>query len=214
MDDDTVANVGAENTLPGVIDLCYSGTIPLLCAEFEHLLGLGEAAGRRAGKGAPVPGQREHCDWERFSALLGRGKDCQAHLARPGQRATPPADAQRLRQILSSQPTDTNDTRPATEHGLIAVGSHVGLTTRQPDRPRDRGKIIELELDVPTLLDDSARDRHVNDVAAEAAKVLRNNDADSDVVIRTSRTLKLAKMRRGSLMIARTVSAALGRHGA
>jgi uncharacterized protein YgbK (DUF1537 family) len=129
--------------------------------------------------------------------------------ARTGQRATPPADAERLRQILSTQPSDTDDTRPATEHGLIAVGSHVGLTTRQLDRLRDRGKIIELELDVPTLLDDSVGDRHVNDVAAEAAKVLRNNDADSDVVIRTSRTLITGEDAVSSLVIARTVSAAL-----
>jgi uncharacterized protein YgbK (DUF1537 family) len=129
--------------------------------------------------------------------------------ARTGQRATPPADAHRLRQILATQPTDTDDTRPATKHGLIAVGSHVGLTTRQLDRLRDRGKIIELELDVPTLLDDSARDRHVNDVAAEAAKVLRNNDAESDVVLRTSRTLVTGDDAVSSLVIARTVSAAL-----
>jgi uncharacterized protein YgbK (DUF1537 family) len=129
--------------------------------------------------------------------------------ARTGQRAMPPADPERLRQILSTQPSDTGDARPATEHGLIAVGSHVGLTTRQLDRLRDRGKIIELELDVPTLLDDSVGDRHVNDVAAEAAKVLRNNDADSDVVIRTSRTLLTGEDAVSSLVIARTVSAAL-----
>ena len=129
--------------------------------------------------------------------------------ARTGQRATPPADAQRLRQILATQPTDIDDTRPATKHGLIAVGSHVGLTTRQLDRLRDRGKIIELELGVPTLLDDSARNRHVNDVAAQAAKVLRNNDAESDVVIRTSRTLVTGDDAVSSLVIARTVSAAL-----
>ena len=129
--------------------------------------------------------------------------------ARTGQRPTPPADAQRLRQIRATQPTDTDDTRPATKHGLITVGSHVGLTTRQLDRLRDRGKIIELELDVPTLLDDSARDRHVNDVAAQSARVLQNNDAESDVVIRTSRTLVTGDDAVSSLVIARTVSAAL-----
>lgn len=142
--------------------------------------------------------------------------------ARTGQRATPPADTQRLRQILATQPTDADDTRPATKHGLIAVGSHVGLTTRQLDRLRDRGKIIELELDVPTLLDDSARNRHVNEVAAQAANVLlgasasreqlpnkQHNDADSDVVIRTSRTLVTGDDAVSSLVIARTVSAAL-----
>jgi uncharacterized protein YgbK (DUF1537 family) len=129
--------------------------------------------------------------------------------ARTGQHATPPVDAQRLRQIFAPRPTDSDESRPATEHGLIAVGSHVGLTTRQLDRLRDQDKIIELELDVPTLLDDSARDRHVNDVAGQAANALRNNDADSDIVIRTSRTLVTGDDAVRSLMIARTVSAAL-----
>jgi uncharacterized protein YgbK (DUF1537 family) len=129
--------------------------------------------------------------------------------ARTGQRATPPADPDRLREIFARRPTDSDETRPATAHGLIAVGSHVGLTTRQLDRLRDRGKIIEVELDVPTLLEDSARDRHVTDVARQAARTLRNKDADSDIVIRTSRTLVTGNDAVSSLVIARTVSAAL-----
>ena len=129
--------------------------------------------------------------------------------ARTGQRATPPADPDRLREIFARRPTDSDETRPATAHGLIAVGSHVGLTTRQLDRLRDRGKIIEVELDVPTLLEDSARDRHVTDVARQAARTLRNNDADRDIVIRTSRTLVTGNDAVSSLVIARTVSAAL-----
>ena len=129
--------------------------------------------------------------------------------ARTGQRATPPADPDRLREIFARRPTDSDETRPATAHGLIAVGSHVGLTTRQLDRLRDRGKIIEVELDVPTLLEDSARDRHVTNVARQAARTLRNNDADRDIVIRTSRTLVTGNDAVSSLVIARTVSAAL-----
>jgi uncharacterized protein YgbK (DUF1537 family) len=129
--------------------------------------------------------------------------------ARSGQRATPAVDAERLRSILADQATDADDSRPATAHGLIAVGSHVGLTTRQLDQLRAKGKIIELELDVPTLLDDSARDDHVSSVAAEAAKVLLGNEADSDIVIRTSRTLVKGTDAADSLHIARTVSASL-----
>jgi uncharacterized protein YgbK (DUF1537 family) len=129
--------------------------------------------------------------------------------ARTGQRATPPADAQRLREIFARRTADSEETRPATKHGLIAVGSHVGLTTRQLDRLRDRGKIIELELDVPTLLDDSAREQHVNDIAGQAARALQSNDAESDIVIRTSRTLVTGSDAVDSLLIARTVSAAL-----
>ena len=129
--------------------------------------------------------------------------------ARTGQRATPPIDARRLSEILASQPADPDDTRQATEHGLIAIGSHVPLTTRQLDRLRARGKIIELELEVPTLLEDSGRDEHVDDIARHAASVLRNNEADSDIVIRTSRTLVTGDDAAHSLVIARTVSAAL-----
>jgi uncharacterized protein YgbK (DUF1537 family) len=129
--------------------------------------------------------------------------------ARSGQRPRPPIDAERLREILASQPADPDDTRPATKHGLIAVGSHVALTTRQLDQLRTQGKIIELELDVSTLLEDSARDKHVNQIAGEVARVLRNNEADSDIVIRTSRTLVTGTDAAQSLVIARTVSAAL-----
>jgi len=91
---------------------------------------------------------------------------------------------------------------------LITVGSHVALTTRQLDRLRVKGKIIELELDVRTLLDDASRERHVDEIAGQAAKLLRN-EADSDIVIRTSRTLVKGSDAVSSLVIARTVSAAL-----
>jgi uncharacterized protein YgbK (DUF1537 family) len=120
----------------------------------------------------------------------------------------PPLDAKRLREIFGSGPTDPDDTRPATKHGLITVGSHVALTTRQLDRLRVKGKIIELELDVRTLLDDASRERHVDEIAGQAAKLLRN-EADSDIVIRTSRTLVKGSDAVSSLVIARTVSAAL-----
>jgi uncharacterized protein YgbK (DUF1537 family) len=58
-------------------------------------------------------------------------------------------------------------------------------------------------------LDPSARDRHVTEIAAEAARLLRDNPSDSDVVIRTSRTLVTGADATDSLAIARTVSAAL-----
>jgi uncharacterized protein YgbK (DUF1537 family) len=129
--------------------------------------------------------------------------------ARSGQQATPAIDADRLRTIIAAQPPDPADTRPTTAHGLIAIGSHVGLTTRQLDRLRDAGRIVELELDVLTLLDPAARDAHVSDVAAQAAALLRDDEADSDVVVRTSRTLIKGADAEDSLVIARSVSSAL-----
>jgi len=129
--------------------------------------------------------------------------------SRSGQQFTPAIDAPRLTEILAAAPHEEGETRPDTEHGLIVVGSHVGLTTRQLDQLRAKGRIIELELDVPTLLDDSARDAHVSGIAAEAAKVLRESESDSDIVIRTSRTLVKGTDAADSLHIARTVSASL-----
>ena len=129
--------------------------------------------------------------------------------ARSGQRPTPPADAERLREIRASQPADPTDTRPAANHGLIAVGSHVPLTTRQLDRLRSKGKITELELDVPTLLDDAARAGHVSEIAGQAARLLESGEGDSDIVISTSRTLVTGSDAVHSLSIARIVSAAL-----
>jgi uncharacterized protein YgbK (DUF1537 family) len=130
--------------------------------------------------------------------------------ARSGQQATPAIDAGRLKMILASSKTELpDDGRPSVPHGLIAVGSHVGLTTRQLDQLRATGHVLELELDVPTLLESGTRDQHVNEVAAEAARLLHDNPSDSDVVVRTSRTLITGADASDSLLIARTVSAAL-----
>jgi uncharacterized protein YgbK (DUF1537 family) len=129
--------------------------------------------------------------------------------ARSGQHATPAIDAGRLSEILAAAPHEPGELRPDTEHGLIAVGSHVGLTTRQLDRLRTRGNIVELELDVPTLLRPRDSEAHVSDVARRAADLLRSNDSASDVVISTSRTLVTGADAVDSLVIARTVSAAL-----
>jgi uncharacterized protein YgbK (DUF1537 family) len=129
--------------------------------------------------------------------------------ARSGQTAAPAIDADRLSAILAAAPHDGGDTRPDTAHGLIAVGSHVGLTTRQLDQLRADGQIVELELDVPTLLKGPAGAQHVRETAARAADLLRTDERGADVVIRTSRTLVTGADAVDSLHIARTVSAAL-----
>lgn len=128
---------------------------------------------------------------------------------RSGQEATPAIDAERLRTIIAAQPKDPADDRPSSAHGLIAIGSHVGLTTRQLDRLRETGTIIELELDVPTLLDPAARDEHLDTVVAEAVRLLLSADSDNDIVVRTSRTLIKGTDAEDSLVIARSVSSAL-----
>jgi uncharacterized protein YgbK (DUF1537 family) len=114
-----------------------------------------------------------------------------ARAGQAGRAALTPAELGRLRRDAP--------------YGLIAVGSHVSLTTRQLDRLRERGGIAEYELDVAVLLDEERRDAHIAEVVAEAADALDS----ADVVIRTSRTLVTGADADDSLAISRRVSAAL-----
>jgi uncharacterized protein YgbK (DUF1537 family) len=114
--------------------------------------------------------------------------------ARAGQAGRAPLTPAELRPLRGDAP-----------HGLIAVGSHVSLTTRQLDRLRERGGIAEYELDVALLLDEVRRDAHIAEVAAAAADALDKADA----VIRTSRALVTGADADDSLAISRRVSAAL-----
>ncbi|MFD5320805.1 four-carbon acid sugar kinase family protein [Streptomyces sp. NPDC127098] len=114
--------------------------------------------------------------------------------ARAGQAGRPPLTPAALPRPAGAAP-----------HGLIAVGSHVSLTTRQLARLRERGGIAEFELAVDTLLDPERRDAHVAAVAGAATAAL----AHADAVIHTSRTLVTDADADASLDIARRVSAAL-----
>ncbi|MGW0846875.1 four-carbon acid sugar kinase family protein [Streptomyces sp. NPDC002787] len=114
--------------------------------------------------------------------------------ARAGQAGRAPLTPAELRPLRGDAP-----------HGLIVVGSHVALTTRQLDRLRERGGIAEYELDVALLLDEERRDAHIAEVAAAAAGALESADA----VIRTSRVLVTGADADDSLAISRRVSAAL-----
>jgi uncharacterized protein YgbK (DUF1537 family) len=125
--------------------------------------------------------------------------------ARTGQVAAPPVDARRLREVFRAPPSDD---RPHAARGLVAIGSHVAMTTRQLDRLRAAGGIVELELDVPALLDGERAADHLAAVTGRAAELL-TDDGDHDLVVRTSRTLVTSGDLPGNLAIARTVSAAL-----
>ena len=90
-------------------------------------------------------------------------------------------------------------------HGLVVVGSHVGLTSRQVAKAQERGGLIEAELHVPTLLDPERRDAHVAAIGKEVAEAL----ATSDVLLFTSRTLLRGGDADDSLAISRNVSTAV-----
>ncbi len=90
-------------------------------------------------------------------------------------------------------------------HGLVVVGSHVGLTSRQVAKAQERGGLLEAELHVPTLLDPHGRDAHVAAIGKEVAEAL----ATSDVLLFTSRTLLRGGDADDSLAISRNVSTAV-----
>ncbi|MFC4244090.1 four-carbon acid sugar kinase family protein [Gryllotalpicola reticulitermitis] len=89
-------------------------------------------------------------------------------------------------------------------HGLIAIGSHVGLTTRQLDRLAARVDPALIEVDVERIVTGDAAS-HVDEVVARAATAL----SDAPVVVSTSRRLRLGATAADSLDVSRRVSAAL-----
>jgi uncharacterized protein YgbK (DUF1537 family) len=90
-------------------------------------------------------------------------------------------------------------------HGLVVVGSHVGLTSRQVAKAQQRGGMTEAELHVPTLIDPDQRDAHVAEIGRQVAAAL----ATSDVLLFTSRDLIRGGDADDSLAISRTVSTAV-----
>jgi uncharacterized protein YgbK (DUF1537 family) len=96
-------------------------------------------------------------------------------------------------------------TRGPGGHGLVVVGSHVGLTSRQVQSARSRGGLTEVELDVATLLDPARRDAHVEEVTGRVLAAL----AASEALLYSSRTVVRGADAADSLEIARTVSSAV-----
>lgn len=89
-------------------------------------------------------------------------------------------------------------------HGLLVVGSHVGLTNRQLDVVTDRGSLFEIELHVPTVLGDD-RQAYLDQAIKRAEHAL----VSSDVVVYTSRDVVRTEDPQESLAIARSVSDAV-----
>ncbi len=94
--------------------------------------------------------------------------------------------------------------RPAG-HGLVVVGSHVGLTSRQVAVARECSDITEVELEVPAVADPARRDAHVAEITDRVVDAL----TDSDTLLFTSRTLLRDADPGASLQIARQVSTAV-----
>ncbi|MEV5302961.1 NAD-dependent epimerase/dehydratase family protein [Amycolatopsis methanolica] len=111
--------------------------------------------------------------------------------ARTGQDAPPPIEDDTLAALV----------RPDA-HGLVVVGSHVGLTTRQLARLGERRHFAHVELDVPAILDDP--EVHIRDAVGRAVEAL----GIDLVVLSTSRALVTGADEAESLDIARRLLAA------
>lgn len=136
------------------------------------------------------------------------------HLAQSrGQRFVYRAGPPFVRGLIGQEPrqplTATEvfpDGSDTDSEGLVVVGSHVGLTTRQlDDLAASNIEQTSVVLDVPTVIDPQRREAHL----AEVVEAVGSDLADRTVVLSTSR--KLVKTGDGaeSLDISRQVSAAL-----
>jgi uncharacterized protein YgbK (DUF1537 family) len=73
--------------------------------------------------------------------------------------------------------------RPRRGHGLVLVGSHVEMTTRQLEHTLALDGVMSIELSVPRLLDAGERDGELDRVVSEVNRGL----AEAEVVVYTSR---------------------------
>ncbi|HXW81496.1 MAG TPA: four-carbon acid sugar kinase family protein, partial [Acidimicrobiales bacterium] len=90
-------------------------------------------------------------------------------------------------------------------HGLVVVGSHVGLTGRQVAFALSGGGLRGIELDVPKVIAPGERDDYVAATGDRVAAEL----AESTVLLSTSRDLVRGTDAASSLQVARDVSAAV-----
>ncbi len=146
----------------------------------------------------------EYSDMEVVAEALGR-REAQGRcfISRCGPSFVRPLAGQRDARVLGDEELATDPSR--LPHGLVVVGSHVGLTTAQLRAVQARGTLTEFELHVPTLLDPGTREQHVHEVAEAIRAALPTQDC----VVFTSRELVRSDDKDASLEIARSVSEAV-----
>ena len=132
-----------------------------------------------------------------------RGKKLLYRVGPPFGRAR---IGQEIRTELSGAEAYAGNT-PSEAGGLIVVGSHVGVTTRQLKALTDQHSAARIvEIDVEKLLGaPSAAEAHLDQTVDTVVEALRGGD----VIVHTSRLLIKAEDPAESLRIARTVSAAV-----
>ncbi len=95
--------------------------------------------------------------------------------------------------------------RPHRGHGLVLVGSHVALTTRQLEEALRLDGVRPVELSVPRLLEGAQREEELTRVAGEVNAGL----AEYEVVVYTSREVVGGGQERTEFEVGRAVSDAL-----
>ncbi len=118
---------------------------------------------------------------------------------------------QEIRTALTSEEAFAGNS-PSTAGGLIVVGSHVGVTTRQlNDLTAAHSSARIIEIDVEKLIagtkteGEAEADAYIGTVVSDVVDALRQGD----VIVHTSRLLIKTDDAAASLKIARTVSAAV-----
>ncbi|QHC57873.1 four-carbon acid sugar kinase family protein [Rathayibacter sp. VKM Ac-2760] len=119
--------------------------------------------------------------------------------ARIGQEVRPPLSAA---EVFPSG----SDADERARGGLVVVGSHVGLTSRQLARLSATGSLrATLEIDVDRAVDPDRAPAHLDELVEQAVTAL----AGGDVAVHTSRSLRRSDDPQESLDISRQVSAAV-----
>jgi uncharacterized protein YgbK (DUF1537 family) len=119
-----------------------------------------------------------------------------------------PSFVQALAGLDPREPLRAPDIWPAGHpggHGLVVVGSHVGLTSRQVAVARRHGGLAEVELDVTAAADPARREPQIADAARQVAEALDR----ADVLLLTSRRPLRGRDAGESLTISRRVSGAV-----
>ncbi|SFT81485.1 four-carbon acid sugar kinase family protein [Arthrobacter sp. ov118] len=130
-----------------------------------------------------------------------RGKKLLYRVGPPFVRAR---IGQEIRSELTGEEAYAGNT-PSVAGGLIVVGSHVGVTTRQLNALTEQHSAARIvEIDVEKLLGDKAAE-YLDETVDTVVASLRGGD----VIVHTSRLLIKTDDAAASLKIARTVSAAV-----
>ena len=201
-----------RSDLPGFLEERSGGAVPapeVLRVDLEDIRSGGadrveEILGAaRGGRWIAVDAE-EYADLEVVAEAVTRLEASgRTLLTRCAPSFVRPLAGQRGARVLTAEDLEVPVNRAG--HGLVVVGSHVGLTTRQLGVLQERGGHAEVELSVPALLDPLTRGTHLR----EALEAVRAALREQDVVLSTSRDLVRGEDGADSLAIARSVSDAV-----